>query len=684
VRKVAILLWMPLWAPWAFGASGTFDSYRKIWTLSSDSVSAVFQLTPEGYFLAQSIASPSTGDQWVASLNQPTSPVLLQTDTDTFDAHRRYRLVDQYLQNASPSGVRQFIVLQDMQGAAQITVTLEVYDGQPVLRYQTHYHSLNYSPGFITGVNMLPWAFDDAGKRYTSFSVNQWSTDIRAGNFQQIQTVLDTDGDAVEVLSGAHGQQCGWLAVRDSDTRGVFAGWEFDGRTKATVAQDGDAGVVQFSAAVLDMNHPLPAYGDFDAPYGFIGLFHGDFDEAGYRTQRFVEAVLAKPPPAAGFPFVSWDSWSYQTQIDEETLRRNADVAASIGAELFLVDLGWARSIGDWYEDPNKFPSGLAALSAYVHSLGMKFGLHFAFAEANLNSPVLQANPDWTSTENDGYHGAVSLCLSHQPVRDWLIQQGIRIIDSYNVDWILQDGENMVKTCTKTTHTHNPADSNYANAVDGLNAVVSGIQAARPNVVWENCEDGGNMMTFNMVKNYVTSITNDASGALDSRRAVYGATYPFPPRFTERYMPDSDGLTPYATNSYFFGGPWVLMDQLANLNANQLGTLAAAIRNFKKSRASISVSKVYHILPPAQSGTDAIQSYDPVQDRAVAVITRTQSAGASYTFHPKGLDPNQMYVVSFEISPAVTMQSGGQLMNNGVAVSLPATLTSEIVYIGHE
>ena len=30
------------------------------------------------------------------------------------------------------------------------------------------------------------------------------------------------------------------------------------------------------------------------------------------------------------------------------------------------------------------------------------------------------------------------------------------------------------------------------------------------------------MMTFNMVKRYVTSITNDASGSLASRLAVYG------------------------------------------------------------------------------------------------------------------------------------------------------------------
>src|SRR5208283_4596595 len=109
---------------------------------------------------------------------------------------------------------------------------------------------------------------------------------------------------------------------------------------------------------------------------------------------------------------------------------------------------------------------------------------------------------------------------------------------------------------------------------------VAAIQAARPNVLWENCENGGRMMTFNMVRNYVTSIANDASGAFPSRQAVYGATYPFPPRFADRYMPASDGLTTYATDSYLFGGPWVLMDQLAALTPPQVAFLAGQVQNY--------------------------------------------------------------------------------------------------------
>jgi hypothetical protein len=682
MKNAVILLLISLCLTPCFGAQSTFDAEQNRWILNNGSIQASFQLTQEGYFRSESIVDLTNGDQWTSSPDQPYSLIRLQAGNDLFDAQRQYTLLDQFTQTTTPSGVRQFIVLRDLQRAAQITVILEMYDGQPVLRYGLKYRNLTASPAFLTKIDMLPWHFGGAGKRYTAFRINQWSVETVPADFESFQTALETDGTSFEVYSGAHGEQCSWVALHDPASRGLFAGWEFDGRAKATVQQFGAQDYLALSATVLDLNHPVNVAEDFQTPWGFVGLFHGDFDEAGYRTQQFVDKVLALPLPSATvFPYVSWDSWGYGQQIDEVTLRQNAETAAALGVELFIVDLGWARSIGDWYEDTSKFPNGIASLSSFVHSLGMKFGLHFALTEADPASPVLQNNPDWTSTETDNYHGATSLCLSNQPTQDWLVAQATRMIDNYQVDWILQDGENMVKQCTKTTHTHDPLDSNYANAVDGLNAVVSRVRAARPNVYWENCEDGGNMMTFNMVKNYVTSITNDASGSLDARLAVYGATYPFPPRYAERYMPDSDGVSPYAVNSYRFGGPWVLMNRLADLNVDQKGFLADQIARYKAQRGRISGGKVFHLAAPAANATDAIQSYDPVTDSALAVITRAQSDGPEYQFHPKGLNPNARYTVYFEIDPSVYSMGGAQLMTNGVQLKLPTPYSSDVVHI---
>src|SRR5262249_3007039 len=119
-------------SPIAFGAQSIYDSNLNIWTLSNGSTQAVFQLTPEGRFLMHSISDLSRGDQWAPAPGQPTSPIRVQAGDNLYDARGTYFLLDQYYQNVTPSGVRQYIVLEDTHATARITVILEMYDGQPV------------------------------------------------------------------------------------------------------------------------------------------------------------------------------------------------------------------------------------------------------------------------------------------------------------------------------------------------------------------------------------------------------------------------------------------------------------------------------------------------------------------------------------------------------------------------
>ena len=255
------------------------------------------------------------------------------------------------------------------------------------------------------------------------------------------------------------------------------------------------------------------------------------------------------------------------------------------------------------------------------------------------------------------------------------------MIDDYKVDWIIQDGENMVKRCTKTTHTHDSRDSNYANSVEGINAVVSEIRRQRPNTAWENCEDGGNMMTFNMVQSYITSATNDASGALGTRQGTYGATYPFSPRFADRYMPEDPSST-YITRSYLFGGPWHFMNKLAGMDPQATALAAKEIQIYKKIRTHIRDGKVYHVTPAPVSGrTDAIESYTASDDTAIAIVVRDGSDADYADVKLQGLQPKKTYRVHFEDDPRTLTMTGEQLSQQGVRVNLPAAQIGEIIYV---
>ena len=105
----------------------------------------------------------------------------------------------------------------------------------------------------------------------------------------------------------------------------------------------------------------------------------------------------------AAVPPMGWNSWdAYGTSVTEEETRANAEFIASrladSGWEYVVVDLRWyepngsadgyhsgARLCLDSYGLPqpavNRFPSaadgaGFGPLAEYVHSLGLKFGLH--------------------------------------------------------------------------------------------------------------------------------------------------------------------------------------------------------------------------------------------------------------------------------------------------------------------
>ena len=656
----------------------SFDQAQQRWVLNNGTITAVFQLSESGIFRLEQAGL--TGRTWQTPPARISSPIRFAINGQVFDASTPFVLIEQHTEITTRKGFRQVITLEDAQKSARVVLYLEMFTGQPVLRMRTLVTNLKADTVYITLSDMLPLSFADAGAPFNAFRVNQWAVVPRDLDFQSSQIALRPNGAPVTIQSGAHGLQATWVALRDSKNRGIFAGWEFNGRSAAQVSYPAGDNALQFTAPVDRIHHPVPAGSVYFGPAAFVGFFQGDWEEAGYRTQRFLEASLARAAPdLQRFPYMSWDSWGYQQQFDEKVLRRNAAIAAQLGVELFIVDLGWAKGIGDWYADPAKFPSGLKALSNYVHSLGMKFGLHLTPAEADLQSPILIANPDWTSSEDDNYFNAASLCLSHLPARTWLVSEIVRVIDDYGVDWILQDGENMVKNCEKSTHTHHPDDSNYANSVQGIDYVVEEVLRQRPDVSWENCENGGNMMTFKMVQDYVTSITNDASGALASRQGAYGATYPFSPRFADRYSPE-DPVNTYNTRSYMFGGPWHLMNQLDALTPDQLAFARSEIAIYKGMRGIIRNGKVFHMTPAPDVGRiDAIESAY-LGANAVAVVTREGGDADHITIKFRGLTAAAAYQVHFATDSRTMSMSGQQLATDGVWVNLPDAKCSEIVY----
>ncbi|WP_338707769.1 glycoside hydrolase family 27 protein [Paenibacillus amylolyticus] len=85
-------------------------------------------------------------------------------------------------------------------------------------------------------------------------------------------------------------------------------------------------------------------------------------------------------------PALGWNSWNTFTwDINEQLIRDVADVFVSegylaAGYEYIVIDDCWSLkerdASGNLVADPDKFPSGMRALSDYIHSKGLKFGMY--------------------------------------------------------------------------------------------------------------------------------------------------------------------------------------------------------------------------------------------------------------------------------------------------------------------
>lgn len=96
-------------------------------------------------------------------------------------------------------------------------------------------------------------------------------------------------------------------------------------------------------------------------------------------TTRSALQQLALTPP------MGWNSWNrFGCDVSEQLIREVADaVVASgmkdVGYEYVVIDDCWQidrDGHGNIVPDPERFPSGMAALADYVHSNGLKFGLY--------------------------------------------------------------------------------------------------------------------------------------------------------------------------------------------------------------------------------------------------------------------------------------------------------------------
>ena len=432
----------------------------------------------------------------------------------------------------------------------------------------------------------------------------------------------------------------------------------------------------------------------------------GDLDDGAnqlHRYQRRYVVPRTKTNDPLLVQFNSWYPFGDKLQVDD--LKRCADVAARLGAEVFVMDAGWfsgknwEHELGDWTENPQEFPHGIQELAQYVRSKGMKFGIWVEIENLGVDSAMFRAHPDWCLAyngspvlEGNRYH----LNFAKPAARQWARSVVDRLVKDYGIEWLKIDynidiGERFdpPQLAERRGHVLHDHLMSYYQWLDEL-------RAAYPQLVIENCSSGGTRFDLGIIGHTHTTWLSDVVNPLPSVQLGYGCTVEFIPEICNHWMVgDQDNGEVALSNppgywDFMFrvpmNGQFGISSRIATWNDDLLRTATANVTLYKRLRQVIKGADVYHLTaqPTHDDPRDwsAVQYVAPDRKNSILFAYRLENGAATRVFKFRGLDPLRTYAVSVDGEAAADV-SGANLSLAGLPVRLDSEWRAAVIEL-HE
>lgn len=505
---------------------------------------------------------------------------------------------------------------------------------------------------------------------------------------------------------------------------GWYVGIEFSGRTHLSLARSGNSlhGEVRLDPNPGPFLTRLMPGETFETPKIFLGATSGGPDATANVLHRWIREVLINHDTwnDPHYPFLVNNSWGGGMQVDEQIASRMLRDAADLGFEMFHVDAGWFRGVGDWYPNPTKFPHGLQSIADEVHAHGMKFGLWVDWTQAALDTAPGALNvrdpevKDWLTTDlpvswkPDEFKGQ-TIDIGAPKAKAWALRETNRIVNDYKLDMLEHDGYLVAQGCDASDHPHAPPDplnrctyrdagfvfthsSNSTDvsyhAVRAYYDIQSNLRREHPGLLLEVCNDGGRMVDFGSAAHGDYFSITDTYDPLSNRRAFYDTSFALPPAMLEAYVerwpaPSLDNFR-YMLRSGMMGWLSIMIDT-TSWTSEQHAAAKAELQLYKTQlRPLIRDADLYHISErPDGIHWDGVQYFDPRTRRgAIYAFHGSIPTQDDHVFRLQGLNADAQYELKFyDHSAADQTMNGRTLMTKGILVHLPHSDSSEIVFL---
>jgi alpha-galactosidase len=308
---------------------------------------------------------------------------------------------------------------------------------------------------------------------------------------------------------------------------------------KAEVNPDGTS---QITGGIndFDFNWNLAPGEVFETPdvvisYSDTGL--GGMSRAFHDAYR--EHLINRRYVKASRPLLinNWEATYFN--FDVPKLCAIADAVNGLGIDTLVLDDGWFgkrdndySGLGDWVVNDKKLQGGVKAISDYVHSIGMKFGLWFEPEMVSEDSDLYRAHPDWAIGTPDRKHcysrHQFMLDLTRREVRDYIVKSVSDIIENNGVDYVKWDyNRNVTESWTYSLEPERQMEFAHRYAL-GLYDICERIVNGHPDIFFEGCSAGGARFDPAIMHYFPQIWTSDDTDAEERTKIQFGTSLVYP------------------------------------------------------------------------------------------------------------------------------------------------------------
>ncbi len=384
----------------------------------------------------------------------------------------------------------------------------------------------------------------------------------------------------------------------------------------------------------------------------------------------------------------------YYISFDEASAMKCVDVAAAIGAELFILDYGWWDVTCDWYPSASRFPRGLKPLIDYVRRKGMLFGLYVRTEGDSgdvVKSKVAREHPDWIGPSN-------TINLHIPAAAAWMESEICRLVEEHGLDLYRLDYNPSFKFGETLRAGFRENDCwRYYEAFYG---VYERVGKKYPNLILQQAAAGGGRNDLGTCIRFHEPYLTDGLWLPRELQIYGGLTLALPPEnFVILHLAHSGGQgaglsqrldtilrMSYATSTpQIFTG--IVAPSVATLSPARKERFLHYGRIYKEFiRPLLPTANVYHHEPVnarggvTSSGRFVIEYAAPDRSKGWAILVCIGAAGGdTYLFRPRGLDPGKKYRVTFDRLATTATVEGLSLLRDGLPVRLENMGSSELL-----